>query len=499
MVQLTVAVHGSPEDEHLLTLPFEVFGPSGDRLAQGTASPDNAATLDLPETGGEGSSRLFVRARLPNGEYIQQSAEVSGGAASVNLSQELPAPREWLRWVTPFQPLGHLDLISPAEWAAGFQRRIGYVWTVLWELDRGRWKATDITPVDQFHERGIRQLSLSIPKRPHLLQIGGDGVAWRLFSLPPGGEVRIALTRSPSNDSEKDSVDITIGRTRAANELIMAYLERGAVVEAEQLADVWRAADLALYEKDEDPVSATAGAYLLLKLKRLGPRHQWVDNLVNRFPYLSDGPVIAAALALQSDDSSVNTVRRYIDIAIERGLPVFSLGLSMLVETMAAVHRGKRESRAFRFAYLAMQAYLQASSSRGSFLSFYGKSPTEPSHIQFYGKAEAPEIAQTRLSHYTLPYSEQTLSLPSPAITGLPVLFERPLLDMWRSAGLSDVRRLGLAREVGITDLDALGLAARRSSGFLSKNAIVDGLLDVRADALNERSQNAFTVFDGDE
>jgi hypothetical protein len=60
------------------------------------------------------------------------------------------------------------------------------------------------------------------------------------------------------------------------------------------------------------------------------------------------------------------------------------------------------------------------------------------------------------------------------------------------------VRHLGLAREAGTMDLDALGVAAGYA-GFLRKDAIVEGLLDARADVLHESSQNAFTVFDGDE
>jgi hypothetical protein len=43
---------------------------------------------------------------------------------------------------------------------------------------------------------------------------------------------------------------------------------------------------------------------------------------------------------------------------------------------------------------------------------FTGKAPTEPSHIHFYGKAEAPETIHTSSLRYALPYSEETLSPP---------------------------------------------------------------------------------------
>ena len=390
MPQLTVSVFGQHEDARLLTLPFEVFAPNGRLLANGTASPRRVTTLDLPEQvrgsqDSTGPDRVHVVAKLPNGIEIQQAADLIDGRGEVTLRPFLASPHEWLQWVTPFHSLAHLQLGgNPIGNASGATpRRIGKVWMALWALEDGRWAAKGVDSIERQRDSGMQQFAIDVPRSPHLLQIGGEEVAWRLVSLPPGGPVRVALTRSASD--EGDAVDITIGRRNPENELIMSYLARGAVSEADRLADAWNAADLMLQEKYGDPVSAVAGAYLLLKIKHLQERKGWVDNLVNSFPYMADGAIISAALALQSDDADEADVRAKILKAQDRGLPIFAMGAAILVETMAAIHRGKQETKRFHRGYLAAQAFARARCSKGAYFAFYGKSPAQPSWTPIYG------------------------------------------------------------------------------------------------------------------
>lgn len=399
MSQLTVSVSGQWEDERLLALPFEVFAPNGRLLTEGTAWPNRSAMLVLPERhrGSQestGSDRIYVVAKLPNGTYIQETAEVLDGRGEVTLragGQE--SPHEWLQWVTPFHSLEHLHRGSAASMSDGgtSPRRIGKVWMTLWAMEGGRWISKGIDAVERQRDNGIQQFVINVPCAPHLLQIGGEEVAWRLVSLPPGGPVRVALTRSSTD--EGDAVDITVGRRNPENDLIMSYLARGAVAEADRLAEAWGVADLMLQEKYEDPVSAAAGAYLLLKIKRLQERKGWVDNLVRSFPYMADGAIISASLALQSNAAKEADVRAKIFAALDRGLPIFGIGATILVETMAAVHRGKRETKRFHAAYLAAQAYARARCSKGAYLAFYGKSPAQPSWTAIYGLEGNPVAA----------------------------------------------------------------------------------------------------------
>jgi len=378
--QLTVSVSGWPREWRSLTLPVDVYAPDGAVLASGVVSAGRPAQFELSPRADD-LERVHVLGRLPNGQTLQQTADLRGGQGSATLDLGNDSPHEWLQWVTPFRSLGHLRTSGVSGNVA--PRRIGKVWMTLWALRDGRWEAQDVRAVDRLRDHGMQMVVLDVPQAPHLLQIGGEEVAWRLVALPPGGPVRVALTRSPTE--EGDSLEITVGRAEPDNELIMSYLARGAIADADRVADAWDAADLMLYAKRHDPVAAAAGAYLLLKNRRLQRRQSWVDNLVEWFPYLADGAIVSAALVLQREDATAADVRKRVDAALERGLPVFAMGATVLVETMAAIHRGKNETKRFHAAYLAAQAYARARCSKGAYFAFYGKSPAEPSWTPIYG------------------------------------------------------------------------------------------------------------------
>jgi hypothetical protein len=486
MRQLTVHVLGGSSDDRLLTLPFEVFGSDGELLAQGTASPMHPAVVNVQDESGE-VQRVHVVGRPPVGDRVQVTLQLGDGPNLVYLPTGSPSPHEWLQWVTPFRSLSHLRLSHDSQRTTQLNRKIGRVWMTVWALQDGHWVATDMRPADEMHDKGIRQVSLDVPAGPHLLQVGGDNVAWRLVSLPPGGLVRVALTGSALK--EGDSIDVTIGRERASNELIMSYLSIGATMEAQRLGDAWLAADLALYQKEQDPVSAAAGAYLLLKLKRLDERRRWVDNLVDWFPYLADGAIVAAALALQRSEADEKKVRNYLDLAVNRGPPVFALGVSILVETMAAVHRGKRESKKFHNAYRAAQAYNQARCSKGAYFAFYGRSPAEPSWARLYGAADSPQPSLlNEFVTFNLSTAGGDIGLPETAVVKL------------RELGVDDVLRIEHEREyrVSVPRPDAWTIV----KDFVERKIRVASggtLLPETENWSEQRQRNAFTVFDGNE
>lgn len=396
MTRLTVLVSGAWSESRVLTLPVDVYSPDGTVLARGIASPTMPAHFELRTSNGHELERVYVLGTLPNGAILQQRVELIGEQAQATLRLGDDSPHEWLEWVTQFRSLGHLHARSQSEAVA--PRRIGKVWMTLWLLEEGRWEAKKVEALAQQRDVGMQQIVLEVPNKPHLLQIGGEEVAWRLVSLPPGGPVRIALTRRA--DEGGDALEITIGRSQPDNELIMSYLARGAVSEADRLAEAWHVADLMLHDKHDDPVSAAAGAYLLLKNRRLERRTRWVDNLVNLFPFMSDGAIVSAALAAQRDGVTASEIRSKIDLALARGFPIFSMGISLLVETMAAVHRGKKESKRFHMAYLAAQAYARAQCSKGAYFAFYGKSPAEPAWTQIYG-VEGQALANRASAEFT--------------------------------------------------------------------------------------------------
>lgn len=385
MTRLTVSISASETEARALTLPVDVYAPDGRVLASGIASPRDPAELTLPPV--DGLDRVHVLGTLPNGVVLQEMIELNDDDLSATLSIGEHSPHEWLEWVTPFRELDHLNANDSD--VPGTARRIGQVWMKLWRFEQGRWEAVAAPLIDWIQGRGARLAGLDIPNAPHLLQIGGEKVAWRLVSLPPGGPIRVALTRSGSD--EADAVEVTVGRTHPVDELVMSYLSRGAMAEAGRLSQAWQTADLMLQHKRDDPVSAAAGAYVLLKNRRLEGRQQWIENLVDWFPHLADGAIVSAALALQEGQVSDKEIRRRLGAALQRGLPVFSLGINILVETMAAIHQGKQESKTFHRAFLAAQAYARAGCSSGAYFAFYGKTPTEPFWRPIFGLEGKPQ------------------------------------------------------------------------------------------------------------
>ncbi|WP_339464172.1 hypothetical protein [Pseudomonas sp. EA_65y_Pfl2_P74] len=387
---LTVFVAGQESDSRLLTLPFEVFSTRGERLGKGTASPAQPARIELRDGRVTESGRVYVLAKLPNGKQIQEVAELQNGQGHVTLLQSTNSPSDWLDWLRPFRSLDHLNATVQVEFSpAAPLRGVGQVWMLVWTLDNGQWIDADLQPSKTEKQGNIQQFWFDVPNQPHLLQIGGEDVAWRIISLPPAGEVRVALT--PSDKEIGNSMDITIGRRNADNELIMSYLARGAMEQVSSLADAWQTADQMLQAKYQDPVGAVAGAYVLLKLRLLDQRRDWMENLVTSFPHLSDAAIVSAAFMLQDEVSDETLIRARIKQALENGLPVFTLGAKLLVETMAAIHRGEEESPEFQADYLQAKTYARAICTQGAYFAFYGTNPRTPSSHPTYGSQNSPK------------------------------------------------------------------------------------------------------------
>ncbi len=400
MNTLSIRVSGEERDARLSTIPFKVLSSYGAVLYEGfadTARQD--ISFQLPSDGAD--DVVHVATMLPNGQRKTVPVNLVDGRGEVVLLDR-PVPDPVLGWVNTFRALDHLEHALQTE---SEDHPLKDVWMTLWRFVGGNWNADHLSFETQLRDDDVRQICLDVPDELQILQLGGSRLAWRLIVLPPRSRsVRVALTRKKSYDDE--SVDVTVARSNPTNELIMSYLAGGAFDVVGKLGALWGIADEALYLKDEDPVAAAAGAYVLYRLNRLDGKESWVENLDERFPFMADGGILRAAIELRRDDPDIDRARLLVQRALRRGLPVFRIGASILVEIMAYLHRGGRrvpgkrsgdvETKRFHDSYLAAQAYLGAEVKSGIYYSFYGRSPVLPSWEKEFGSPETPSKVSKR-------------------------------------------------------------------------------------------------------
>ncbi|MDQ0137852.1 hypothetical protein J2T08_005796 [Neorhizobium galegae] len=335
---------------------------------------------------------------------------------------------------------------------------------------------------------------------------------------------------------------ITIARENADNEIILSYLTNGAISEANTLADTLDVADKLLQEKIADPVSAVVGGYFLLRNNKLDVRERWVQNLKNWFPAIADGAIISAALAARSDDATEEMIRKDIETALERGLPIFKIGGDILLQTMAAVHRGEGEKKRFHQSYLALQAYVRAAVPAGPYFAFEGMSPAEPTWVSVFGPQDQPgfgeepdgtprgQLVYSRPRSVRGRYGQTTVQLPRAPVsasaeramaraintqqTSLPAP-EVPVVTVKRLSNRNNARRLPLTEttflshlslptSIPVLSLDDRASPRRQTSASSSPKppadresiAVVGPPRQTERYWREQREANAFTMFD---
>ncbi|MET8751940.1 hypothetical protein ABZW32_17835 [Streptomyces sp. NPDC004667] len=160
----------------------------------------------------------------------------------------------------------------------------------------------------------------------------------RLVTLPlPWGdaevEVLVNLRQSPTGSAVSVAVrDADVGAG-------LAYLAQGALDTAARLfTDV----ESTLYSGLDNPLAAAAGCYVLIGTDHTPGETRWdpwLERLADGFPWLGDGAILRAVRLLRRSRGDRRDVRRGRDALIEafdRGIPFYTLGLSWLVDGLAA-------------------------------------------------------------------------------------------------------------------------------------------------------------------
>lgn len=95
----------------------------------------------------------------------------------------------------------------------------------------------------------------------------------------------------------------------------------------------------ALYKKQSNPYAAAAGAYMIAISDddMNDEQASWMDNLTERFNWLPDGPIAQGYRLLRRTVKGTEDfylARHLLFSASERGLPYFSIGLTLLTEAL---------------------------------------------------------------------------------------------------------------------------------------------------------------------
>ncbi len=220
----------------------------------------------------------------------------------------------------------------------------------------------------------------------YLLQVGGPRIPWRLVSLPPTYDpVQVLIRLSQTSTTLNGGLAVTVVSQNRLAETLLHYIAAGSFEAAQLTSEQALAeAESMLRDKRGNPIGAAIGGYYLLRVGALDRLHNWPNNLANWFKWLPDGAVIHAWQLLHEPDEAQNSqARGRLLQAAERGLPVYTEGVRLLIDGLElfaydAVAHDERDE-AVEQALKNIRKYAAAVDWNQQLTTFYGADPEKPS------------------------------------------------------------------------------------------------------------------------
>jgi hypothetical protein len=288
----------------------------------------------------------LVRAWLPNGELVTTQVEAAAGRVTdVSLLPSVRSPHENWAWAFYVQPT-----VQPRQ-AALFREPI-------FEVSRLSELRIDAVTGPSFTENADATVivensfgnfepadTISIDKGPIRLQVKTRAQqTWLRLR-----EANVSLLESPSEflvampTIDLNTVEVLVSPdpmrglrinvfTNPTANAILGYITQADHANARALGEpLALEAERLLRRKRDDAVLAAIGGYALVCSGDMEKLHDWSFNLANWFPQLPDGAVIAAWHVLQTS-AEFDEVEKYFHLALDRGVPLMSIGLRLLFE-----------------------------------------------------------------------------------------------------------------------------------------------------------------------
>ncbi len=329
----------------------------------------------------------LVRAHLPSGETVMTQAVVGEHQTEQVVLVSTPSDHEWLSWQQFLGEVGSSKIVERAEVPSR-------VWLRLWAREQGRWtpqsvggyRATDPTVV-------VQELSYSTD-RQYVLQVGGADVPWRFICLPPTPQTVQVLLRASRSPSERNGgLAVKVASLDHRAETLSHYLRSGSMEAARLVSEeVLGEAERLLFDKLRNPMGAVIGGYYLLTVRAYERMHNWPNNLANWMEWLADGAVIHAWQLLRTAGvRGRSRARERLLQAVERGLPVFSEGVRLLLDGLELFADQDQSDRAVAEALARLRRYAGAMDWEQRLTTFYGAGLDAPSLENTFGPPPASD------------------------------------------------------------------------------------------------------------
>jgi len=353
LVDVPISLYGVP-------LFFEIYPPRGSPINKAIiVQPDLVTTLELPTDG------LFtIRAQLPSGDYVADHVTIgthrNAKTAMLNFSlsgNAISASQQDLysgahtsalkrfsnflnqdRTSVTFAGTDDIDLIDE-KFAVTYSL---IAWND-WLPDRRGASVRAILPPQtsifpgelKFVEREIISTEMTSWK-PLLIKatiraaVSGEKIC-DLLTWPPSIPLRYIVLKVMRHDAFNPitmpiSAEMSTGDN--AIDALFAYMRGGFLdVVRQSVPLLSQKCESLLWAKEEQPVFAILGAYVLLRVSQK-INQRWISNLAERFPNLPDGQILMGWQHIKN--GNLEDARRSFASAIQRGIPLFAEGVRKL-------------------------------------------------------------------------------------------------------------------------------------------------------------------------
>ena len=379
MSQLYIRFAPGVSDTGRAFVPLQIIHLRSNEVLSQLLRLDEDLTVDVA------AGNHVVRAVLPSGEMLYiQTAVAPGAKAEVVLEPAVKSPSESLAWAfylkAPLREGKRLrqkteDRANASEAAElkAAQPDLNLLRIADAGGDRIRWVRPEGPTLSRggrgwftYVRRLVAEFSVDAKKEPLWLQVRGVNYPPRLTALPPGEvDGLMFLDETPGQDS--DPLNVVVRSASPQAETLLGYLTQGAFDLARQVAPTVEATS-----RNQSPSDAAIYGYYQARTKDGEAIDPWLNRLA-QWPAMSDGAIIVATLLQRRPTHDPEEVRNWFLVASSRGLPVYTMGLRMLLNGLNQFsHRSKGSDTQVTRALDRTNLYAAAADWAAVTTTFYG-------------------------------------------------------------------------------------------------------------------------------